>query len=106
MSFHHLDDLDIRTIVPGFHGKFIHGDNVTVAVWQVDAGASLPEHAHHHEQITMIVDGTFEMTVGGETRRLGAGDIVVIPGHVTHAGKAITDCRITDVFQPARDDYR
>lgn len=106
MTFHRLDDLDIKTIVPGFHGKFVHSENVTVAHWQVDEGATLPEHAHHHEQITIITGGTFEMTVGGETRRLEAGDIVVIPSNVPHSGTAITDCRITDVFQPVRNDYR
>lgn len=29
-----------------------------------------------------------------------------MPGHVPHSGRAITDCRITDVFHPAREDYR
>ncbi len=106
MSFHRLDDLELKTMVPGFHGRFIHSDNVTVAHWHVDQGASLPAHAHPHEQITIITTGTFEMTVGNETRRLEAGDVVVIPGHVPHAGTAITACRITDVFHPAREDYR
>lgn len=106
MDFYRLDDLEFKTMAPGFHGTFIHSDNVTVARWKIDQGATLPDHAHPHEQITMVMAGTFEMRVGGETRKLVAGDMVVIPGHVPHSGTALTDCRVTDVFHPTREDYR
>lgn len=106
MTFTNLDSLPSREIVPGFHGQMIHTDNTTVAQWAIDEGAALPAHAHPHEQVTLVLEGTFEMTVGGETRRLQAGDAAVIPGGVAHAGRAITACRVLDVFNPARDDYR
>lgn len=106
MHVQQWNELDEKTLLPGFHGRFVHTDRVTVANWRVDAGASLPEHAHPHEQITMLIEGVFEMTINGETHRLEAGAVVTIPGGVPHAGRAITDCRITDVFQPAREDYR
>ncbi len=106
MPFTHLDDIPARTIVPGFHGKFIHTDHLTTSFWTVEEGAVLPEHAHPHEQITSVLEGTFELTVGGETRIVTPGDVAVIPGGVTHAGRAITPCRMLDIFYPARDDYR
>jgi quercetin dioxygenase-like cupin family protein len=106
MPFTHLDDIPARTLLPGFHGKFVHTDHVTTAFWTVDAGAALPAHAHPHEQITSVLEGTFELTVGGDTRTVEPGGVAVIPGGVTHAGRAITDCRLVDVFYPARDDYR
>jgi quercetin dioxygenase-like cupin family protein len=37
---------------------------------------------------------------------LTPGKVVVIGSNVPHSGKAITDCRILDVFQPVREDYR
>ncbi len=106
MTFNHLDDIPARTVFPGFHGKFIHTDQVTIAFWTVDAGATLPDHAHPHEQITTGIEGTFEMTINGETQTVLPGDVAVIPGGVTHAGRAITACRLVDVFCPPRDDYR
>ena len=106
MPFTIWTDIQPREIVPGFHGRFAHTDGMTLAYWEVGAGASLPEHAHHHEQITTILEGRFEMTVGGETRILEAGGVAVIPSHVPHQGTALTACRIVDSFQPARDDYR
>jgi quercetin dioxygenase-like cupin family protein len=106
MTFQNLAAVEPREIVPGFHGRFIHTDNLTIAHWEIDEGALLPSHAHIHEQTTMVTEGTFELTVNGETQIVEAGMFAVIPGSVTHAGRAITRCRIIDVFHPARDDYR
>jgi hypothetical protein len=52
------------------------------------------------------IEGKFMLTLDGETRQLAAGDVVVVPSDVAHAGKAITRCRILDVWHPPRDDYR
>ena len=106
MPFIDWDTVPSREIMPGFHGQMIHTDRMTLSRWRIEAGAALPEHAHPHEQITTVLEGTFEMTVAGETRTCGPGMAVVIPGNTPHAGRAITECRVLDVFQPARDDYR
>jgi len=34
------------------------------------------------------------------------GVVYVIPPQARHSGRGITDCRVLDVFSPARDDYR
>ena len=106
MPFLALSDIDARNPAPGFHGKFIHTDRLTVAHFEIEAGATLPTHAHPHEQITNVIDGQFEFTLDGETRVLGPGSVVTIPGNVPHSGRAITACRLVDVFHPAREDYR
>lgn len=106
MPFTSLDALPSREIAPGFHGKFAHTDHLTFAHWTIDTGAILREHAHPHEQITCVLEGQLEMTVGGETRILKAGTLALIPGGVIHSGRALTACRVVDAFYPARDDYR
>ena len=106
MTFHKLDDIAEREIVPGYRAKFIHAEGMTLAYWEVDAGAALPEHSHPHEQIANVLEGEFELTVDGESRVLTPGQVAVIPGHVPHSGRAVTACRLLDAFQPARDDYR
>ncbi|HML24054.1 MAG TPA: cupin domain-containing protein [Aggregatilinea sp.] len=106
MTFGKLSDQQAREIVPGFFGKFVHTDRMTVSYWTIDEGAVLPEHHHPHEQITTVIEGQLELTVDGETRVLGPLETAVIPSEAVHGGRAVTNCFVIDVFQPARDDYR
>lgn len=106
MAFLNLKDVTEIEIVPGYRARFVHGDNLTLAYWDVDPGAELPEHSHPHEQVANVLEGEFELTVGDETRVLKPGEVAVIPSNVPHGGKAITACRLLDVFHPTRDDYK
>ena len=105
MPFIDLNQLGERELIPGYRVRFIHTPNLTLAYWSVSAGATLPEHAHEHEQIAHVLDGEFELTIAGETQRLKPGQIAVIPPDVPHSGCAVTDCRLLDVFHPVREDY-
>ncbi|MFN2281710.1 MAG: cupin domain-containing protein [Anaerolineales bacterium] len=106
MYFLNLDEIAEREIVPGYRAKFIHAEGMTIAYWEVEAGAALPEHSHPHEQIANVLEGEFELTVAGESRILVPGQVAVIPGDVPHSGRAVSACRLLDAFQPAREDYR
>jgi quercetin dioxygenase-like cupin family protein len=106
MVFQDLNDIQEREIVPGYRARFVHAEKMTLAYWEVDAGAALPEHSHPHEQIANVLEGEFELTVDGISQVLVPGQVAVIPGDVPHSGRAVTDCRLLDAFQPARDDYR
>lgn len=102
----HLDQILERELVPGYHVRFVHSDNVTLAYWRVETQASLPVHSHPHEQIVNLLEGQFELTVAGEKVLLSPGQVVLIPPNAPHAGRALTDCRILDVFYPVREGYR
>ena len=106
MNVTDLTDLAEKEVLPGFRAKFVHSANVTVSYWDVKAGATLPEHAHPHEQISNMLEGEFEMIVDGEQQILKANMVAVISSNVRHSGTALTDCKIIDVFYPVREDYR
>ena len=106
MSFINLKTITEREVVPGFKGKFIHSDNVTIVHWDITAGAKLSEHNHYHEQITNIINGELELTIEGITKVLKSGELVVVPSNVKHSGRAITNCYVIDVFYPIREDYK
>ncbi len=95
-----------KEIIKGFKARFVHSEHMTFAYWEIEKGAELPLHSHLHEQIAMVTQGEFEMTIGGETQVYKPGKIAVIPPHVEHSGKALTYCEITDVFSPVREDYK
>jgi len=106
MVYLDLKDIEEREIVPGYRAKFVHSENMTLAYWDVDPGAELPEHSHPHQQIANVLEGKFELTVDGESRILEPGMVAVIPSGVPHGGKAITSCKLVDAFYPCRDDYK
>lgn len=106
MEWRHLSGIEEREVAPGFHARFVHSESVTIAYWRIDAASTLPAHAHVHEQVVNVLEGEFELTVGDETRRLGPGAVVIIPSNVRHGGRALTSCRLIDVFHPVRADYR
>jgi len=106
MSFVNLDNIESKKVIDGAEAKFVHTDNMTLATWNFVAGTLLPEHSHPHEQMTRLIKGQFELTVGNETKILTENDIAVIPSDVVHSGKAISDCIILDVFHPVREDFR
>ena len=98
--------LPVRELAPGFHAHLLHTDRLTIARVDIDAGATLPEHAHPHEQVTTLLAGEFELVVGGISHHLRPGSAVVIPGGVRHSARALQPCQVIDVFQPVREDYR
>ncbi|MES2774368.1 MAG: cupin domain-containing protein [Bacteroidota bacterium] len=104
--FHPFANITPKEIVPGFTARFIHTQNNTISFWEVKAGSTLPMHSHMHEQSSFVLEGEFEMTIGGETKRLTTGLYAVIPPHTPHCGTAITDCKLLDVFSPVREDYK
>ena len=101
----HINLLPQQQMLPGMRGRFLHSDTMTFAFWEIDAGFVLPEHSHKHEQVAHMIEGTFTLTVEGESKLLEAGAMTVIPGNAAHSGKAITDCRILDIFYPRREEY-
>lgn len=106
MPIYNLSEIHPKTIVAGYDAKFIHTSGMTFSYLEVKAGASLPEHSHIHEQVSHVLEGSFQLTIEGEPLIFGQGTVVVIPSHAMHSGLAITDCKILDVFNPVREDYR
>lgn len=101
-----LKQLTPREIFPGFQGRFIHSASMTFAYWEITEGSHVPVHSHPHEQVVNMLEGILEITVSGEIHRLTSGQVLVIPSQAIHSGKALTPCRVLDVFSPVREDYQ
>ena len=101
-----LSEIPSKEIMPGYHGKLIHAENMYIAFWEVEKDAEVPEHSHKNEQIMQVLQGNFEFTVNGETQVYEPNDIVIIPPHAMHSGKALTECKLMDVFSPVRSEYK
>ena len=101
-----LSEITPKEIMPGYHGRLVHTQNTSLAFWEVEQGAKVPEHSHMNEQIMHVIEGEFEFTLDGETQIYHPGDIVVIAPDLPHSGRALTSCKLLDVFSPTREEYR
>jgi quercetin dioxygenase-like cupin family protein len=106
MTVVNLREITSREIFPGFRARVVHSARVSESWVEAEAGASFPEHQHPHEQVVNVLEGELEIVVGGATHRMTAGQVLVIPPDVPHSGRAVTDCRVLDVFAPTREEYR
>lgn len=106
MHLENLKNIKEKELVPGFRGKFIHSDSMTLAYWNIASGSILPEHDHVHEQVVNVLEGTLEISIEGIHHSLEPGSVLCIPSNVPHSGKAVTQCRVLDVFHPVREDYQ
>ena len=101
-----IKDNPAKKLVPGITGYYAHGANMTFGYVEIKAGSDLPAHHHVHEQITYIIEGELEMTIGGKVCLLSTGMYYVIPSNTPHSAIAKTDCKVIDVFNPVREDYK
>jgi len=106
MPFIRYSDIAHREPFPGIKGRYFHSPQMTTGEVTLDAGVAVPMHSHPHDQMTLVLSGRLEFTLGDETREIGPGDTVVIPGGVPHGVPRTHEvCKLIDVFAPARTDY-
>ena len=94
-------------LAPGVRMKPHFGDGAMLNLLEFEADAEVGAHSHPHEQLGLMLEGELVLTIGSVDHHLGPGDAYQIPGGVQHAARAVGGpCRVLDVFQPVREDYR
>ena len=88
---------------PGWHGRYFNSPSMTFALYDFEAGATIPEHHHVQEEVWQILEGELEMMVDGVSTRAGAGSAAIVPPDTLHAVRAITDGKAIVVDTPLRD---
>ncbi len=71
-----------------FDGVGLHaiaGDQVFLGRVTYEPGTTVARHSHEAtEQVMLVLDGSLTMTIGDESRELGAGDVCVVNRGVEH----------------------
>jgi quercetin dioxygenase-like cupin family protein len=82
------------------------GEQTSMQRFEIEPGATVPEHSHHHEQTGFVYEGELTFVSGGEEIVIGAGDSFTIPSEEPHSAENRGDVPVRgiDVFSPPRTD--
>lgn len=102
MPFIDTRQLEVKEPLPGWSGRFFNSEHMTFGHYVVAAGAAIHEHSHANEEVWHIIDGEFEVTVGGRTELAGAGVVAIVPPNTLHSARERTRGRAIVVDFPLR----
>jgi len=95
-----LEDLN-----PLLQRQFVVGQELMLARVLLKKGCIVPEHSHHNEQLTYIVEGALKFWIDGKEIVVQAGEVLCIPSNMPHKAEALEDTVDLDVFAPPRADW-
>ena len=85
--------------------RYLTGDRVTVARFELARGGVVPRHAHENEQVSCVLSGALTFRFDDREVMVGAGEVMRIPGGVSHEVAVLEDTVVIDVFSPVRQDW-
>jgi quercetin dioxygenase-like cupin family protein len=98
-----------QPLKPGLTRQFAAGRQAMVSRIQLAKGTLVPTHAHHNEQVSVLLSGALLFTLGepGDEveKTVRPGEILIIPGGVPHSALALEDTENLDFFAPPREDW-
>jgi quercetin dioxygenase-like cupin family protein len=105
-AFDSIDGLDAQRIWPGVIGKSVNGEQLTLALLELDPDAVVPEHSHVNEQVGILLRGFLTFRIGGESRECGPGATWRILADVPHDVRVGPEGAVlVEAFAPARADW-
>ena len=99
------DEIALEKVTEMVSRKVVSGARETLAQVYLKRGAVVPIHAHESEQMTYVLQGSLKLLVGGEEVVVREGEVLHIPGGLTHQVEALDDTFVLDVFSPVRHDW-
>ena len=109
MFFTYPQDFKERELLPRVTTKVIWGERMLFSFVTILPDAPVPPlHSHPNEQMGVVLEGEFGLTIGAETKKIKKGDTFLIPPNVPH-GIAFTcekEAKVLDVFSPPREEFK
>jgi len=100
------DEIDSESTAPGIVRKILaYTDELMLVENHFEKGAIGAMHHHPHTQITYVISGVFEFTIGTETRIVKAGDTLLKRDGIPHGCVCIEPGILLDTFSPMRKEF-
>lgn len=86
----------------------VYNDEVMLCHFHMAKGAEIPLHNHRASQVGYVMSGVVRFLGNSEEDAFEAraGDSYVFDPHQTHGAIALEDAELTEVFSPAREEYK
>jgi quercetin dioxygenase-like cupin family protein len=107
-TLYRWDDLPRERLNDHLERRLVTGSNMMVAHVYFKKGGLVPQHSHHNEQITYVLQGALRFLLGQDQNQeviVRAGEVLTIPPHLPHSAEALEDTLDVDIFNPPRQDW-
>ncbi len=95
----------LEELNPLLQRQMVWGREIMLARVLLKKGCIVPEHSHHNEQLTYILEGALKFWIDGREIVVRAGETLCIPSNMPHKAEALADTVDLDVFCPPRSDW-
>lgn len=99
-------DIEFQPAGEGVQRKILaYGNELMCVENYFEAGAVGALHCHPHTQITYVLKGVFEFTIGEETHLVKKGDTLLKQNGIEHGCICKEKGILLDIFTPMRKDF-
>ena len=99
-------DTELKELGGGLTRRVLaHDEDMMSVEVCFEKGAVGNMHTHPHVQISYVLEGSFEATIGEEKRIISVGDTYYTLPDVPHGVVCLEKGRLLDVFTPERKDF-
>ena len=99
-------DVPLEDLGDGVSRKIMaYSENIMTVEVHFEKGAVGPLHSHPHEQLTYVLSGEFEFTIGDEKKIVKTGDTLYKEPNIVHGCVCLEPGVLLDNFTPMRKDF-
>ena len=102
---HRWPDVPSEAVAPSILRRYVTGDRLTVARFELKKDGVVPRHSHANEQFTCVLRGALRFDIDGRQVVVRQDEVLQIPGGVEHGVTVLEDAVVIDVFNPVRQDW-
>ncbi len=95
----------VEALNPLLGRHFVVGQNIMLSRVLLKKGCVVPEHSHHNEQVSYVVEGALKFGIDGREIVVREGEVLLIPSNMPHSAVALEDAVTLDIFDPPRADW-
>lgn len=100
------EQIDMENCGEGVERKILsYTDELMCVENHFEKGGVGKMHQHAHTQITYVVSGVFEFTIGDESRIVCVGDSLLKKDGIVHGCVCLEDGILLDIFTPMRQEF-